>query len=107
MHTIILLEKHTSYKLITKLLYCRNYSTQKHSRGKKHSHNNASYDLQFKKITIQEDHNILTYSLFCLVVLAEESLRKPFLLEKPCLFVFLIFNERKIFSENKNPAHFY
>ena len=73
MHTIILLEKHTSYKLITKLLYCRNYSTQKHSRGKKHSHNNASYDLQLKQITIQEDHNILTYSLFCLVVLAMDN----------------------------------
>ena len=27
-------------------------------------------DLQTKQITIQEDHSIHTYSLFCLVVLA-------------------------------------
>ena len=37
-------------------------------------------DLQLKQITIQEDHNIHTYSLFCLVVLAVENTRKPLLL---------------------------
>ena len=37
-------------------------------------------DLQLKQITIQEDHNIHTYSLFCLVVLPVENLGKPLLL---------------------------
>ena len=37
-------------------------------------------DIQFKQIIIQEDHNIYTYSSFCLVVLAMENLRKPLLL---------------------------
>ena len=37
-------------------------------------------DLQPKQITIQEDHNIHTYShVFCLVVLALENSRKPLL----------------------------
>ena len=39
-------------------------------------------DLQLKQITIQEDHNIHTYSLICLVVLAVENSRKPVLLVK-------------------------
>ena len=33
--------------------------------------------LQFKQITIQEDHSIHTYTLFWLVVLAVENSRKP------------------------------
>ena len=38
--------------------------------------------LQLKQITIQEDYNIHMYSLFCLVVLAVENLKKPLLLVK-------------------------
>ena len=34
-------------------------------------------DLQPKQITIQEDYNIHTYSLLCLIVLAVENLREP------------------------------
>ena len=37
-------------------------------------------DLQPMQITIKKDHNIPKYSLFCLVVFAKESSRKPFLL---------------------------
>ena len=37
-------------------------------------------DLQVKQITIPENCNIHTYSLFCLVVLAVGNLRKPLLL---------------------------
>ena len=40
--------------------------------GRKHSGNKVSYNYlgpQLKQITIQEDHNIQTYSLVCLVVL--------------------------------------
>ena len=36
-------------------------------------------DVPFTQITIQEDHNIHTYSLFCLVVLAEQNSRMPLL----------------------------
>ena len=49
-------------------------------------------DLQFKQITIQEDHNIHRYSLFCLVVLAEENSRKPLLLITYRNEVFLYFH---------------
>ena len=66
-HTIILLEKDTSCKLITKLPYCRKYSTQKHSfnsckNGKKISHNKVSYI--YLGSPIQADHNLrrLQYS---------------------------------------------
>ena len=38
--------------------------------------------LQLKQITIQEDHNIHMYSLFCLVALAVKNSRKPLLLVK-------------------------
>ena len=37
-------------------------------------------DLQLKQVSIQEDHNIQMYSLFYLVVLAADNLRKPLLL---------------------------
>ena len=37
-------------------------------------------DLQVKQITIQEDHNIHMYLLFCLVVLEVKNLRMPLLL---------------------------
>ena len=65
----ILLKKYTSCKLITKLLLIRNNSTRKQviRNEKKHSHNKVSYNylcLQLKQITIEEDHNIHTYSLF-------------------------------------------
>ena len=49
-------------------------------------------DLQFKQITIQEDHNIQTYSLFCLVILAEENSRKPLLLVTNRNQIFLYFH---------------
>ena len=48
---------------------------------KKHSHNTVSLtisDLQLKQITIEEDHIINTYSLFCLAVLAAKNSRKLF-----------------------------
>ena len=69
MHTIILLEKHTLCKLTAKLPYCRNYSIRKDSRKKRKETVTIKFlitiaDLQFKQIAIQEDHNILTYSLF-------------------------------------------
>ena len=49
-------------------------------------------DLQLKQITIQEDHNIHTYSLYCLVVLAVENSRKPFLLVTSRHQIFFIFS---------------
>ena len=73
--------QHISCKLIRKILYFRNYSTRKHSHKKRKENNKVPIkflitisDLQFKQIKIQEDHNIHTYSLFDLVVLAEENL---------------------------------
>ena len=51
--------------------------------GKKHSHNKfliTVSDLQPKQITIQEDHNIHTYSLIYLVFLAVENSREPLFL---------------------------
>ena len=108
-----LLEKHTSCKLITKLLYYRNCSVRKHSRKKrKNSHNKASYNYlgsQFKQILIKKDHNIHPYSLFCIVVLAEENLRKPLLLVTYRNQVFLYFHFKlanKKVPKNKNSAHF-
>ena len=52
----------------------------------------AILDLQLKQITIQEDHNIHTYSLYCLVVLAVENSRKPFLLVTSRHQIFFIFS---------------
>ena len=72
-----MLERDASCKLIAKLLLGLLYSKTVIRNGKKHSHNKVSYncsDLQLKLITIQEDHNIDTYSLFCLVVLVVEPL---------------------------------
>ena len=66
-------------------------------------------DLQFKQILIQKDHNIHTYSLFCVVVLAEENLRKPLLLVTYRNQVFLYFHFKlanKKVPKNKNSAHF-
>ena len=69
--------------------YFRNNSTRKHSHKKRKEaketwRNKVTImflitisDLQLKQITIQEDHNIGTCSLFCLVVLAVENSRKP------------------------------
>ena len=55
------------------LLFYKSYRNIVVRNGKKHSHDKVSYlpilDLHLKQITIQEDNNIYTYSLFCLVVL--------------------------------------
>ena len=54
--------------------------------GKKHNPNKVSYNYlgspnhAFKKITIQEDHNIHMYYLLCLVVLAVKHSRNSLLL---------------------------
>ena len=52
-------------------------------------------DLQLKQITIQEDHNIHTYSLFCLVVLVVENSRKPLLLVAHGNFFIKCIKEKK------------
>ena len=57
--------------------------------GKKHL---AISYLQLKQITIQENHNIRKYSLFCLVVLAMENLIIPLLLVTYRNQVFLYFH---------------
>ena len=58
---------------------------------KKHSHSKFSYncsDLQLKQIAIQEDNNINTYSLFCLVVLVVEPLLLVSFVSLPfCIFI--------------------
>ena len=73
------------------ILYFRHYSSRKHSL-KKPKETQSSWDLQLKQITISEDHNIHTYSLFCLVVLAVENSRKPLLLVTYRNQVFLYFH---------------
>ena len=74
-----MLEEHTSCKLIKKTtagttvvenIVVRN--------GKKYGCNKGSYN--YLGSPTQEDHNIHTYSLFCLVVLAEENSEKPLFL---------------------------
>ena len=50
------------------------------------------WDLQLKQITFYKGHNIHTYSLFCLVVLAAENSRKPLILVRYRNQVFLYFN---------------
>ena len=63
--------------------------------GKKHKHNMiliTILDLHLKQIKIQKDHNIHTYSLFCLVVFAAENSRKPLLLVTYRNQVFLYFH---------------
>ena len=65
--------------------------------GKKHSQVGIS-----NSITINEDHNIYTYSFFCLVVLAVENLRKPLL---PLMYrnqVFLYFDFKLKSKKEKN-----
>ena len=57
--------------------------------GKKHL---AISYLQLKQITIQENHNIRKFSLFCLVVLAMENLIIPLLLVTYRNQVFLYFH---------------
>ena len=69
-------------------------------------------DLQLKQITIQEDHNIHTYPLYCLVVLAVENSRKLLLLVTNRKQVFFIFSfltkeqKRKKIIKKKYSTHF-
>ena len=57
-------------------------------------------DLQLKHITVQEDHNIHTHFLFCLVVLAVENWKKPLLLVTYRNQIFLYFHF-KLISKNQ------
>ena len=82
------LEKHTSctpsscWKRIHYVRWLWNYCTAGTSvlenivvrNRKKYSHNKVSYN--YLRATIQEDHDIHTYSLFCLVVLKFEKFDK-------------------------------
>ena len=88
---LILLKKHTSCKIITKLLLDNSARHIKTERNKVIIRFLITIsDLHFKQIMIQEDPNIDTYYLFCLVVLAVEKLRKPLCIncdvQKPGLF---------------------
>ena len=60
------------------LLYFEYYSAQKHSQKKrKETVTITIWDLQLKQITIHEDHNIHTYSLFCLFFYLWKILENP------------------------------
>ena len=68
-------------------------------------------DLQVKQITIPENRNIHTYSLFCLVVLAVGNLRKPLLLvtyrnQAILHFHFSLKSRKENIIKKKNSNHF-
>ena len=63
--------------------------------GKKHGHNKVSYNYLGSPTQVyhnSRNHNIHTYSLFCLISLAVENLRKPLLLVTYRNQVFLYFH---------------
>ena len=73
------------------LLHFRHYSTRKYSQEKR-KETQSSWGLQLKRIAIHEDHNIHMNSIFCVVVLAVENLKKPILLVTYRNQVFLYFH---------------